>query len=262
MGVDSIEKFSNLRSGSETLDEDLLEKIHDKAVELMDDEKYEESLEKFEQIVNFKISPNDAENFNDWLEDAIYHEFDILLELDRNKDALDLVEMLLKFDPNDVDYLLGKGYVLDELERHEEALECYRKMLEIDPDDDDAFTNMSSTLVDMGDDEEAVKYADKAIKIDSKNDDAWYNKGEALLNLGKYKKALDCMEKAIEIDRTVGDVWRMKAMCMMILGNDDDKILDALLVACSLEPEIKIELRESLIFDSLKDNNRFKKIIK
>ncbi len=262
MGIDSFEKFPNMKSGSKTLDEDFLEKTHDKALELMDDEKYEEAFEEFEKIVDFEISPDGAEDFVDWWEDALYHEFDILSELGKNEEALELIDILLGSDPNDTDYLLGKGYVLDALNRHKEALTCYKKMLEVDSKADDALVNMSSSLIDMNEFKDSLKYSEEAIKIDSKNEDAWYNKGEALLNLGEYKKALDCIEKSIEIDRTDGEAWRMKAQCMMILGKDEDEILDALLVACSLEPEIKIELKESLIFDALNVNNRFKKIIK
>lgn len=263
MDTNFREKIPKIKSGSKALDEDLLQEIHDKAVELMDEEKYEESFKEFEKILD--NGPKSAEGDDPWIEwyeDALYHQFEILSELGENKKALEKIDSLLRRFPKEPDYLLGKGFVLDDLERHEEALECYKEMLKIVPDDEDAFTNMSGTLIDLGKFKDAVEYADKAIKIDSKNDDAWYNKGEALLNLGEYKNALNCFENVMEVDRTDDETWYMKARCLSNLDKNEDEILDALLVACSLEPEKKIELKESLSFESLKNNDRFKKIIK
>jgi len=54
----------------------------------------------------------------------------------------------------------------------------------------------------------------------------------------------------------------MKARCLSNLGKNEDEILDALLVACSLEPENKIDAKEEEDFESLQDNDRFKKIVK
>jgi len=263
MGINFREKIPKIKSGNKELDEDLLQEIHDKAVELMDEEKYEESFEEFEKII--ANGPKSAEGYDPWIEwyeDALYHQFEILSELGENKKALEKIDSLIRRLPEEPDYLLGKGYVLDDLERHEEALECYKEMLKIVPDDGDAFTNMSGTLIDLEKFKDAVEYADKAIKIDSKNDDAWYNKGEALLNLGEPKNALKCIDKTFEIDRTDADAWYMRAQCLLYLGKDEDEILDALLVACSLEPENKIKLKESLSFESLENNDRFKKIVK
>lgn len=261
MGIDSFEKFSNLHSGNAEPDEEI-EKIHARGIELMDEERFEEAFEEFERIVSGdEVKPEEHEDFNDWCEDAVYHQFDILSELGKNEDALRLVNKLLGWDPNDTDYLLGKGFVLEDLERYEESLECYKKLLEIDPDDEDALVNMSSSLIGMKKFIESEDFADKAIKMDVKNGDAWFNKGEALLNLGENRNALKCFENVMEIDRTDHDTWYMKARCLSNLGKNEDDVLDALLVACSLEPENKNEAKEEEDFESLQGNDRFKKII-
>ena len=120
----TYEKFPFMKSGSKSLDEDFLEEVHDKGLELMDDKKtlIKDLSKENDQIIiafggnggsGFEVSPDDQEDFVDWFEDAIWHEFDILTELGKNEEALSHIDFLLGFDPNDIAKRLysywGKG---------------------------------------------------------------------------------------------------------------------------------------------------------
>ncbi len=261
------EKFSRFRQPlnpetNDPFDEDYLEEVHDEALELIEEGKYKEAIKEFEKIVNYEFDPYYQDSFVDWFEDALYHEFDAYSELGEHKVALDYINGLLEFDPNDTDYLLGKGYVLEDLKLHKEALECYKKILKIVPDDYDAFVNMSNSLINLKQPEEALKATQKAIKINSKYDDAWFNQGEALLQLGKYQDALESFNMVLEIQRKDHETWYMKARCLAKIGSKENEAIDSLLVAIALEPKNKSKAEKEKDFSTLRSSPNFKRIVK
>lgn len=254
MKPEKFPRISKYEKGR-TLDEDYVEKIHDEGLELLEEGKNEEAIRKFEKIVNYSVSEDEKSDFIDWFEDALYHEFDAFSELGKHEKALELINNLLGFDPNDTDYLLGKGYVLEDLNRHNEALACYEKMLKIDPKDDDALVNISHTLLNMEKNKEALEAVEKAIKINSKNDDAWYNKGEALLGLGKIQEAVKSFDKVLKINRDDHETWYMMARCLAKINKKDDAV-DSLLMAIGLEPANKNKAKKEKDFDILRTTSK------
>ena len=83
---------------------------------------------------------------------------------------------------------------------------------------------------------------------------------DLLLIRGKPQDALDNINKASKIDPTDDDVWMKKAEILLALDNIEET-LDCLLIATSLNPEIKSSIRDNEAFLPLSENDRYRKII-
>lgn len=122
-------------------------------------------------------------------------------EDDYNKydDALKYINKALKIDPLDFDALIIKGDILLELEKETEAIKAYENASIVKSDDIIPLVLKGNILYKTGDYIGASNVYDVALKI--KQDDAftWYHKASVLLKLGELESALDACKKSLDI---------------------------------------------------------------
>ena len=157
--------------------------------------------------------------------DVLMIQAHLLSHLEKNTEALELVDMFLKEEPNDIEGWFEKSDVLQELEKPDEALKACEKGLEIDPDDSDLLGQKGIVLLDLEKPKEALSFLEQSIQSDSTDDISWYNKA-----------------------------------CALSLLNKKEESLDALTVATGLDSENIIQMKDEKDLDNIRNTERFKRL--
>ena len=249
-------------------------------MKIMAEEKWEEDIQKYIEVGLFepgmelidKILKEDPKNRK-----ALTYRAYIYRSMDRDKEALDLVNSLLEDNMDDIDLLLLKGMILFDNENYKNAAKYFRRVHEIDekntdalynlascydamdqleysgkyykeivninPEDEEAWNNLAVSMIFQEKYKEALEAAKKSISIDSEYDNAWYNKGLALYYLEKYKDALKAFDRSIELSDD-SDAWYAKGICYAAMDMKEEAIR-ALKEALKRNPEDP-EIKESL----------------
>lgn len=70
----------------------------------------------------------------------------ILLELNKMKDALDCYNKVIELDSNNSEAFLNKGFVLINLQREQEAFICFENAIRINPDHKDKIDGIKPSI--------------------------------------------------------------------------------------------------------------------
>ena len=97
----------NAQSSGEDVDS-----LYSKALDTMDQDRYEEAIGYLDTILN--VEPNNV--------DALTAKGDVLYDLERYQEAIGYYDKALAIDPNYVDALYNKGVTLQNLRKYEEAI--------------------------------------------------------------------------------------------------------------------------------------------
>jgi tetratricopeptide (TPR) repeat protein len=112
-----------------------------------------------------------------------------LYALDRNKEALILLEEILGATPDHVFALNGKAAVLISMGEHHEALQISESAQAIAPGSYHAWANAGTALGHLGRHEEALAVYDKAALVDPDEPEAWINRVQGLIHLNRCVEA-------------------------------------------------------------------------
>jgi len=152
----------------------------------------------------------------------------------RCAEALEASDGLIKLDPTDVKYEMGRGNALRGLGRTAEAMTAFDK----------AATSKNPAV----------------------QSDALRNKGELLVNQGKYDEAIALFSKAIGASDWVAPRYQRAAAEAM--AGDTKAALADLKKAIEMAPagmtpaEIKAELTKNPAFEKMRDTEEFKNLVK
>ena len=109
-----------------------------------------------------ELAPENLEFINNWAGSKI--------QLEKNEEAIAVIDGLLAKNPKLVDALVNKGFALLKLNRQAEAMACYKQALQLDCDNQQALLNRAGLLHLMGKDEEAKKDLKHLLKLNPKNE--------------------------------------------------------------------------------------------
>lgn len=183
----------------------------------------------------------------------------VLDRLERYEEALIAFDRALELNPHDARTWHSSGLVLGHLSRYEEALKAYDNAIELEPNSPDLWHSKGFTLIQLGLPEKALKAYDRAIKL-KPIPDAWYNKGLALGRLGRYDDALKAFEMALDLKPDFHEAWYNKA-CLYSLKGDKINALSDLSKAIMINPVCKIMAKEDEEFRNLIEDEDFRKIV-
>ncbi len=113
-----------------------------------------------------------------------YDHINSLLEKQDFDQALEYLDDILEDDPNHLDSLFYKGYVLDEMGRYNEALQNYDLILNYWPDDFETLYNKAITLEHIGEHGDAIRYYDRVLELYPDDADSLFRKGVLLYEMG------------------------------------------------------------------------------
>ena len=119
-------------------------------------------------------------------------------ELGDPDNARNTFETVLKRNPNNGDALKGRAEVCELLGDYEVAIRSYQMATQSMPKDVEAWKSMGILLTKLKQFSKADKCWNAILRLNSKDAEAWYNKGYAKMLIQKYDDAETCLKKAIQ----------------------------------------------------------------
>jgi tetratricopeptide (TPR) repeat protein len=153
------------------------------------DKQYENALKTVEQAI--KLQPDDAQILNE--------KFWVLLDLNRDQEALDIINQVIHLSPRAVFYV-SRGLTYHDLKRYEEALAEYDQAIALDPNFVNAYNNRGLVYRDLKRYEEALAEYNQAIALDPNFVNAYNNRGNVYRDQKRYEEALAEYNQAIALD--------------------------------------------------------------
>jgi tetratricopeptide (TPR) repeat protein len=130
------------------------------------------------------------------------NQVDVLLDMGRKEEALQIIEQALKVHPLNANAWARRGQVLRRLSRNEAAIESYQKALEIDDTYAWAWNGQGLAFAALERWAEALSCYELAVHFNDLDAWFWHNYGEALLMTGECDAAIEALNRALEIDPT------------------------------------------------------------
>ena len=179
-----------------------------RAVQLFDDNRWQEALTCFE-----KISENDPRN-------ASIHNYRAraLEALDRLEEALQCLDLALVVDPHNRADLRNRGIVLTKLGRFDEAAETYNTALAAYPNDSDLLVRRAMILNQIDRRAEALESVDRAVSLKPDDPDVLNSRVIILDNLGRYTDALNDIDRMLSLQPTHIDAINNSGMILARMG--------------------------------------------
>lgn len=160
--------------------DDLKQQAHD----LVDQEKFEEAIPVFQQILKEDDSDHEA-----WYFLALTY-----IELENHDSAENALNKAIELDDNNTDYLLQMGYVKHLSGKINESSEYFHRILKIDPLNADAQSMLGLMAKDNENYEEAIEYLEASYSNEA-DVDTLISLIECLLDIGE----LDKVESKFEL---------------------------------------------------------------
>ena len=208
----SLSQTPNIRNedsknngGTQLNDFQLANQLLEQANNSLKSENYEEALEAYTEAL--AIDPGKATEVN------LNNLAAILGTLNRHEEALEKIEIALKYNSDSPGAWYNRALSLHSLDRYEEALESYDKALSIDTKSKDfkvdfAWENRGLLLDILGRHEEALDSFEKALDLNPNNPIGWHKRGLSLYRHNCHEDALFSYNKAIDVmQNPISDLW-------------------------------------------------------
>lgn len=115
----------------------------------------------------------------------------LLQQLQRPKEALELIEEGLEHHPEDKRLLVNRGRLLADLNRLEDARSAFASLLQAAPDDDELRLSLALICLELESWPEAIYYLQELIERGAYTDSARFNLGRAYEQTGEPQQALE-----------------------------------------------------------------------
>lgn len=115
--------------------------------------------------------------------------------------SLAAFDRALSIDPDFVEALNSKAFVLRDLGNFTQAIKVFNQVLEKDSQHKWAWNNIGYSLLQLGNISDSIYYFDKSLEIDPEYLSALNNKATALLHSGNPQAAQSTFKKVLDIDR-------------------------------------------------------------
>lgn len=134
------------------------------------------------------------------------------------KNALSVLELLIKKHPSDAELLQKKGFCLQQLDNRKEALEAYLQADLVQPDSLWTLKRIAACYRLEKNTQKAIDYYRKAMKLAPNDVLLTFNMGHALVESGDYATALQHYFKAEILSEESLKTWRPIAWCSLMTG--------------------------------------------
>ena len=180
----------------------LIDKAIASAVQLQQQEKTKEAIEKWRSIATVAGEENRQLQARAWFSIGYLRSMGEGIDLEAERDAY---TKALKLDPNLVEAYNNRGVAKDSLGQHAEAVTDYDQALKLDPNLAEVYNNRGNAKKNLGQHAEAVTNYDQALKLNPAYAKAYNNRGNAKKNLGHIGKAREDFQEALALAQEAGD---------------------------------------------------------
>ena len=168
----------------------ITKKISSKAISLLNEGKYEESIEKFTEAIT-----EDPEN------PIFYYYRGVAFEKTGDLDsAMEDYQKSVELKPDFILPTANIGKIYAKKKEHEKAIEFYKKAVELGDKDATNYYNYGICLMNLGKKEQAKEVLEKLITLDEDYSDAYYQLGIIYLGLGDSANAKEFLKKFLDMD--------------------------------------------------------------
>lgn len=122
-----------------------------------------------------------------------------LLKSGKLREGMEILESLVRNDPENVNVLYNLGMCYSQLGSIEKSIEALEKCVEIAPRHANALTALAYSYSRKGAYDKALEKLKVALEIDPDNFFALRNCGAVLGKLGRHEEAIACLEKASQL---------------------------------------------------------------
>lgn len=122
-----------------------------------------------------------------------------LLQRGELREAVPLMESLLRADPENVDVLYNLGMAHSDMGQLDEAVALLSRTVELDPDNDNALVALGVAHQREGDTDEALAALREAVSLNPANSFAHRNLGAVLASSGRFGEAEPYLREAVRI---------------------------------------------------------------
>ena len=122
-----------------------------------------------------------------------------LFSSDKFEDALNAIEELIEYNPNDALLFNIRGACYAGLNQINLAIENYEKAIELNPEYAKAHYNLAGALHEINEFDASIQSYQNALFIESDYAEAHNNLGNVLKEIGQFDKAIESYEKAVAL---------------------------------------------------------------
>ena len=180
--------------------------------------------------------------------DSYYKIANLLKELGKKDEAIEMLENLIKNKP---DYYEGScllGDLLCEQERFKEAANVYQAALRFRPADFELYYNLGIVYTRLSDFQLAKEMYERAAEINHRLYGAHYNLGQIALIQKDLDTAMQCFENSLYGELEAMSYYQLAKVCA--LKGEKDKAINFINKAIELEPKLlKIAAKERAFKD-------------
>ena len=192
------------------------------------------------------------------------HEFlnlkgQILREMGRHDASEEFFYKALDLNPNSVLTLNNLGILLQDKVKYKESLDIFKKALRIEPNNVNFLCNIANSYLHIGDNKKAIKYLDKCISINPNFDKAFSFKGVIYAHSGQKEKSIKSFQNAIKINNFNADAYRQLSRLYNFKPNDPlirqmEKVYDNELLVAEEKAILSFALGKS--YEDLKEYSK------
>ena len=143
---------------------------------------------------------NFGQKYPKYMNEMLQIESNLYSELDEYEEALVLSEKLVLYYPKNIGFKLKRANLLLELDRKKEALEAYSNIVKNSPRDPNALNAYGYVLTNYSNNyKKAYKLIKKAMKFDPDNPAIIDSYGWILYRMGKYEEAEEELNRAYQL---------------------------------------------------------------
>lgn len=111
--------------------------------------------------------------------------------------AIELMNRALEIEPESVDRIRYRAWILQIVSRHDEALLDLQKLTTLVPDEEATWQNLAHSLRTMGRHKEAEAALLKALELNPRSADCMADLGTMYRDIGRHEEAADWLQKAV-----------------------------------------------------------------
>jgi len=185
-----------------------------------------------------------------------------LMSIKRYDEANKYFDAAIELKPNYAEAYNYKARSYIQTSQLSEALALINKAIAFKPDYKDAYLNKGTILFSLKKLNEALEEYKKTIELDPNYAEGYFNLGSCYMMLdGMKKEAIEAFTKAIEVAVDYAQAYYNRA-CAYATEKEFDNCLKDLSIAIKLDKSFKNMILFDSDFNSIKENAKFKNLIK
>lgn len=152
-------------------------------------------LKKINRIDDALIAYSNSLKLKKDFDAALIAKANILVQLEKNEIAMEILDNVLNENPDDLGALINKGTALQGMSLYQQSLDCFKKVIELNPNISDVYSGQGLNYMNLNNKKEAIENFKKALNLNENNATAIWNLGCCYVDEKEFDNAIKCFEK-------------------------------------------------------------------